>query len=112
MPSTETVRHQPHTAEAPTASVLTHVEGLLDRLHLPVVTRTPPVTATITVTGCQGNARAASRVEVHYKNLQGSIIALDPIAPDGTAYRLQHQLVSTLPDPGGLLHPRPVPRNP
>ncbi|SEQ82582.1 Proprotein convertase P-domain-containing protein [Lentzea xinjiangensis] len=27
--------------------------------------------------------------------------ALDLIAPDGTAYRLQHQLQRRLPDPGG-----------
>ncbi|MFI9005757.1 M14 family zinc carboxypeptidase [Actinosynnema sp. NPDC053489] len=67
----------------------------------PVVTRTPPVTVSLAVTGCEGNARSASRVELHYKNMSGSVITLDLVAPDGTAYRLQHQVVSTAPDPGG-----------
>jgi hypothetical protein len=54
------------------------------------------------VTGCEGAARSAARVEVRFKNLTlTSIITLDLIAPDGTSYRLQHQVVSTLPDPGG-----------
>ncbi|GAA1293256.1 M14 family zinc carboxypeptidase [Saccharothrix xinjiangensis] len=72
-----------------------------DDTDTPVVTRTPPVTVTMAVAGCEGNARSASRVEVRFKNLSGSLISLDLIAPDGTAYRLQHQRVSTLPDPGG-----------
>jgi carboxypeptidase T len=96
--------HAARHAAAPYAPVPeppTQCATRVDDTDTPVVTRTPPVTVAITVTGCQGNARAASRVEVHYKNLQGSIITLDLVAPDGTAYRLQHQLVSTLPDPGG-----------
>ncbi|WP_367130352.1 hypothetical protein [Saccharothrix sp. HUAS TT1] len=59
------------------------------------------MTVKITVTGCEGNARSASRVEVFFKNMTGSLVTPDLIAPDGTAYRLQHQLLSTLPDPGG-----------
>ncbi|CAM3525412.1 M14 family zinc carboxypeptidase [Kibdelosporangium persicum] len=72
-----------------------------DDTDTPVVTRTPPVVVNTTITGCEGNARSASRVEVHFKKLSFSIITLDLIAPDGTAYRLQHLRQSALPDPGG-----------
>ncbi|NUT49224.1 MAG: hypothetical protein HOV94_18245, partial [Saccharothrix sp.] len=73
----------------------------VDDTDTPVVTRTPPVVVTMTITGCEANPRSTSRLELHYKNMTGSVITLDLVAPDGTAYRLQHQLVSTLPDPGG-----------
>ncbi|GAA3463149.1 M14 family zinc carboxypeptidase [Saccharothrix longispora] len=72
-----------------------------DDTDVPVVTRTPPVTVATTVAGCEGNARSASRVDVRFKNMTASLVTLDLIAPDGTAYRLQHQLASSLPDPGG-----------
>ncbi|MFE2756799.1 M14 family zinc carboxypeptidase [Actinosynnema sp. NPDC059335] len=98
------LRHAARQAAAPYAPVpepTTPCATRVDDTDTPVVTRTPPVVVTLTVTGCEGNARSASRVEVHYKNLQGSLITLDLVAPDGTSYRLQHQVVSTLPDPGG-----------
>ncbi|HUQ59340.1 M14 family zinc carboxypeptidase [Lentzea sp.] len=72
-----------------------------DDTDVPIITRTPPVTVQMTISGCQGNPRSAARLEVHFKNLRGSVISLDLIAPDGTAYKLQHQLQSELPDPGG-----------
>ncbi|XVS66452.1 M14 family zinc carboxypeptidase [Actinosynnema sp. CA-299493] len=92
-----------HTAApyAPAPEPSTDCATRIDDTDTPAVTRTPPVTVRIAVTGCEGNARSASRVEVRFKNLMSSIISLDLVAPDGTAYRLQHQLVSTLPDPGG-----------
>ncbi|ROP37167.1 M14 family zinc carboxypeptidase [Saccharothrix texasensis] len=92
-----------HTAApyAPVPEPPTGCATRIDDTDTPIVTRTPPVTVSLTVTGCAGDARSTSQVEVHFKNLMYSIITLDLIAPDGTAYRLQHQRVSTLADPGG-----------
>lgn len=92
-----------HTAApyAPVPEPSTECATRVDDTDTPVITRTPPVVVNITVTGCEGNARSDASVEVHFKNLMGSIITLDLVAPDGTAYRLQHQRQSALPDPGG-----------
>ncbi|MGM1064420.1 M14 family zinc carboxypeptidase [Saccharothrix sp. Mg75] len=96
--------HAARHAAAPYAPVPeppTPCAARVDDTDVPAITRTPPVVVAMTVTGCAGGARSASRVEVRFKNLKNSVITLDLVAPDGTAYRLQHQVVSTLPDPGG-----------
>jgi carboxypeptidase T len=66
----------------------------VDDTDTPVITRAPVVVST-TVTGCQGDAKSASVLEVRFKDLSfTSIISVDLIAPDGTSYRLQERAVS------------------
>jgi subtilisin family serine protease len=51
----------------------------------------PAVTSTITITGCQGNAKAASTVSVNISHLNRGDVVIDLIAPDGSVYGLQRR---------------------
>lgn len=58
------------------------------------------VTSAILVSGCTGNAPAASEVEVNIIHPFRGDLVIDVLAPDGTAYRLQ----SLNPDSGDDIH--------
>lgn len=45
----------------------------------------------ITITGCTGNASAASTIEVHIVHPRASNLIIDLIAPDGSAYNLHNR---------------------
>jgi subtilisin family serine protease len=49
------------------------------------------VTSNITITGCPGNAKAASTVEVHILHLNWGDLAIQLEAPDGTRYQLKRR---------------------
>ena len=49
------------------------------------------VSSTITISGCPGNASAASRIEVHIIHPYIGDLTVDIIAPDGSSYRVHHR---------------------
>ncbi len=49
------------------------------------------VTSSITITGCPGNAKATSTVEVHILHLNRGDLAIQLDAPDGTRYQLKRR---------------------
>ncbi|HCT77737.1 MAG TPA: serine protease [Micromonosporaceae bacterium] len=49
------------------------------------------VSSSITISGCPGNAKATSTVEVHILHLNRGDVTIDLIAPDGSVYRLKRR---------------------
>jgi subtilisin family serine protease len=49
------------------------------------------VSSAVTVTGCTGNAKATSTVEVHISHLNRGDLAIRLVAPDGTNYQLKRR---------------------
>jgi subtilisin-like proprotein convertase family protein len=58
------------------------------------------VTSSILISGCAGNAPAASEAEVHIIHPFRGDLVIDLLAPDGSVYRLQ----SLNPDSGDDIH--------
>ncbi|HEX8865506.1 MAG TPA: M28 family peptidase [Lentzea sp.] len=52
---------------------------------------TTPVTSSIVISGCAGNASATSKVEVHIKHTYRGDLVVNLIAPDSTSYSLSNR---------------------